>query len=77
LFLNFPKKHLAKLPLTECLLPLFCHVVMEFRRREDEDSLTRFPDAYLPTVPPRLQDDARPFVHDFAHYRNLLLFFSP
>jgi transcription initiation factor TFIID subunit 5 len=75
-FLNFTKKHPAKAPLSECLFPLFCHIVMDFRRRDDEDSVTRFADAHLPTAPPHLQDDARRFVQDSDHYHNLVHFFS-
>jgi WD40 repeat protein len=75
-FLNFTKKHPAKSPLAECLFPLFCHIVMEFRRREEEESVTGFADAYLLTLPLHLQDDARRFVQDSGHYRKLVHFFS-
>jgi transcription initiation factor TFIID subunit 5 len=75
-FLNFTKKHPSKAPLAECLFPLFCHIVMELRKRHDEDSVAQFADAYLLTVPQPLQNDARDFVHDSEHYRTLVHFFS-
>jgi transcription initiation factor TFIID subunit 5 len=75
-YLTFVRKHHNRQPLVDALFPLFCHVVMEFRRREDEPGEQEFRKKYIDSIPPDQREEATSFLDDEATYHRLSCLFS-
>ncbi|KAK8838817.1 hypothetical protein M9Y10_032856 [Tritrichomonas musculus] len=76
-YINFAQKYSNIDAIQECIFPLFCHIVMYFRKNE-ADRLQVFINEYLKTVPQKFRDEVDDFLKfDQADtYNKLSILFS-
>lgn len=75
-FLNFVQSHPENKELQQCLFPIFCHIIMDFRSEKDEESIENFAKEYIKTLPTSQQRKAQKFVEDESKFRKLACLFS-
>ncbi|KAK8887399.1 hypothetical protein M9Y10_038439 [Tritrichomonas musculus] len=75
-FISFAKENPNCQPIQKSIFPLFCLIVMQLKKKEDQTLVQDFTHKYLNFVPEDDREDARLFVTDEQHYSKLACLFS-
>lgn len=75
-FITFAKENPNSPPIQKSIFPLFCHIVMKLKEKEDKTSFTEFVKKYLNYVPDYDQQEAQLFVNDESFFCKMACLFS-